>query len=212
MNRNILYILDLDRTISDVNKVMEITKQVCEELGIDFDQIYKDQQDLQARGTAYSPFKFIADHHSDTEIFKARFCELAANNRLLFPDSADLLKRLNSGGYDYMFLTHGVDDDWQKLKLQAAGLIKKPYVIVKDRYKSRVIAGWVQGNYLKPELDGLHEYEKFVFVDDRGEAFIDFPSQIGAGFLIDRFSKFTEDLKLPKNVIKIKDLSEVNVS
>lgn len=205
-----LYILDLDRTISDVNKVMEFTKQVCDEIGIDFGKIYKDQKDLQARGTAYSPFKFIAGHNTDIEVFKTRFCELAADNGLLFPDSIDLLAVLDNQAIDYMLLTHGVDDDWQKLKLRAAGLINKPYIIVKDRYKSRIIAEWIKNGRINPGLDGLNTYNSFVFVDDREEAFVDFPGQIGRGYLIDRFSRYDESIILPKNVAKIKNLSEVN--
>lgn len=209
MKNKTLYILDMDRTIVDVVEVMAITKIVCGEMGVDFEKIYSDQQDLQGRGTAYSPFKFIAGHsHIDIDVFKDRFCELASDNKLLFSDAQKLIDRLQQEGYDYMLLTHGVDDDWQKLKMKAAKLIHKPYVIVKDRYKSRIIAKWLQDGLVRPELPGLGSYSDFIFVDDRDEAFVDFP-ETGQGYLIDRFSRFDESLKLPKNVVKIKDLSEV---
>jgi len=111
-----------------------------------------------------------------------------------------------------MLLTHGVDDDWQRLKMTAAGLIKYPHFIIKDRYKSKLINTWIADDKIKPNLDGLSSYEKLVFVDDRVEAFVDFPSEFGNGYLIDRFSRIEADINLPKNVLKIKTLKEVVIS
>lgn len=209
MSNKPLYILDMDRTIVDVNKVMDVTKIACDEFGIDFDQIYKDQKDLQAKGTAYSPFKYISEHPgTDIEAFNDRFCELATTG-LLFDDAIDLLNDIKSMGNDFMFLTHGVDDNWQELKMRAAGLIDDPYIIVKDRYKSRFINTWIEDGVINPGLQSLGLYRAFVFVDDREEAFIDFPSHSGKGYLIDRFSRFEDSITLPNNVKKIKNLSEV---
>lgn len=209
MNDKPLCILDMDRTIVDVNKVMDITKIVCDEFGIDFDQIYKDQKDLQAKGTAYSPFKYISEHPgTDIDAFNVRFCELSTSG-LLFDDASHLLTDIKYKGIDFMLLTHGVDDNWQKLKMRAAGLINDPYIIVKDRYKSKFINTWIEDGVINPGLQPLGTYRTLVFIDDREEAFIDFPSQSGKGYLIDRFSRFEDSIILPNNVKKIKNLSEV---
>jgi len=211
MNKNILYVIDLDRTLVDVEKVMEVTEEVCDELGVDFKKIYKDQRDLAKIGAAYSPFSYISDQSNvDIEQFKKRFIELSAKDKLLFSDSREFIDNLKGARRDFMILTHGVDNDWQILKIQASNLAEVPYVIVKNRHKSRFISRWIdQDNLFNPQIDSLGVYKKCVFVDDRKEAFIEIPSNC-SGYLLDR-GGIEDDSNLPENVKTIKILSEVEI-
>lgn len=211
MIKDVLYIIDLDRTLIDVEKVMEVTGAVCKEMGIDFKKIYKDQQDLSKRGTAYSPFGYISKRaRVDINQFRARFIERSKNGRILFSDSQDFIDSLKRNSFDFLILTHGVDDSWQELKIKAAGLSDIPYVIVKDRYKSRFISNWFSNGHIHPGIDRLSIYKRCIFVDDRKEAFIDMPDNC-QGYLLDRTEKLSEQAVDQVTGIKvIKTLSEIS--
>lgn len=212
MKKDTLYIIDLDRTLTDVDRVMEITKEVCGELGIDFKKILDDHQELAKNGTAYSPFVYISSHEGiDIDQFKSRFIELSGIDNLLFADSRDFLDTLKKKNIGYMILTYGTDKSWQILKLQAAKLANTPYVIVKNRHKGRFISGWVKENgSIVPGIEGLGTYNNGVFIDDRIAAFIDMPDNC-QGYLLDRTGNTRPDAELPPNVRIIQSLSEVEV-
>lgn len=210
MDKDILYIIDLDRTLIDVEKVMEVVKIVCDEMEIDFEKIYKDQQDLSKRGIAYSPFSYRSARPGvDVDRFKTRFIKHSKKGRILFPDSQEFIDNLKSKVIDFVILTHGVDDEWQILKIKAANLAGAPYVIVKDRYKGRFISDWVnQENLFSPNMDNLGVYAECIFVDDRKEAFIDIPDNCH-GYLLDRAGKI-DNFDPPGDIQIIKSLSEID--
>lgn len=212
MTKEVLYIIDLDRTLVDVSKVMKFTEVVCNEIGIDFAKIYETQQDLHSRGTAYSPISYIKAQSGQKVVkFKNFFIELAREDKLLFDDARQLLTQLNQKNRDIMVLTHGAEEDWQLLKLEATSLISIPHIIVNTRRKSAIIRSWVtkDGRY-KPSLKGLSTYKSCVFIDDRMEAFDEFPDNC-EGYLLDRTGNYKNDKKLPRNIKIINTLSEVSI-
>lgn len=213
MKKNILYIIDLDRTLIDIERVMEVTEKVCLEHGIDFKKILADHRELAKSGTAYSPFKYISSYKGvDIDLFKKRFIELSKIDNLLFTDSREFLDRLKEKKMDYLILTYGADRSWQELKLQAAGLFDTPYVIVEDRYKSRFIKNWNKGkDFISPGVKGLGSYSKSILVDDRPIAFIDKPDNC-QGYLLTRAgSPQMTSAGLPTDLQVIKSLVEIEI-
>ena len=209
MTKNTLYIIDLDRTLVDVEKVMETARDSCEALGIGFNQIDRKYRELAAKEIPYSPLQDIKKHTTLIE-FNKKFIELSQNNRLLFDDSPEFIARLKSKKIDHIILTYGIDDEWQILKIEAAGLSSIPVVIIKDRYKSRVINSWYSGGRFKPDSSELATYDNCVVVDDRIIAFDELPDNC-RGYLLDRAGKIRDPAKLSDSIQLIRSLSEVSI-
>jgi hypothetical protein len=189
-----LYILDLDRTLLDVDRAMLTAEEACREIGIDFARIKEDQQASFARAVPYSPLATIEGMGDDTlERFKQKFLEIADPGQLVFPDAQRYLQKLDSAKKEFMILTYARDARWQELKMQGAGLDAIPHIIIFHPRKSHDIAAWqnTSGMFNIP-LDTITPVKHIVFVDDRIRVFEGLPKNC-KGYYLKR-SDWQDDL------------------
>ncbi|HEX5797053.1 MAG TPA: hypothetical protein VFX86_01535 [Candidatus Saccharimonadales bacterium] len=203
-----LYILDFDRTLLDVYAVMELTERACDIVGIEFAGIGKDQVDASAEARSYSPLETIKMAGGDKLMqFKQGFINLADPDKLVFPDGRRYLETLKKKDKPHMILTYAVDIEWQKIKLEASGLIDVPHVITLDPKKGQIIANWLnQGGKYDPGLPGINPAGRIVLIDDRLRAFEYFPDDC-KGFYLARERNDRADL--PDNVKMISSLDQI---
>lgn len=189
-----LYILDLDRTLLDVDAAMKIAENACHKLKVDFSIIKSDQQKAFKNAIPYSPLATIDGlEEGMLPKFKQVFLSLAKPEMLVFPDARRYIDRLHRAGSQYLILTYARDERWQELKLQAAGLDMVPHVILLHPHKSQDIAKWQsKDGIFNPPVEGINPAQKIIFVDDRLRVFEGMPKNCHAFYL--KRSDWQEDL------------------
>ena len=207
----VLYVLDLDRTLIDVHKVMDLVRSICQKLDIDYSGIHREREEIEKRGSAYSPFNYIANNTDiSIEEFKKRFISEGKKINLFFDDTAGFIEEVAKKKRDYMILTYGIDRDWQMLKLETANLGDVPYFITKNRYKSQFFTAHTNDlGIINPALAGLGKYESCVLVDDRDVAFKNFPKNC-QGYLLKRGEEVPAS-PTQGNIKIINSLSEIDI-
>lgn len=204
MAGNILYVIDFDRTLVDVDEVMNLAEKACEGLDIDFSVIKAEQDRASEEAWSYSPLDTIRKTgEKNFELFKERFQELADPKKLVFADGADYIKKLEQTDRPYMIMTYAADEGWQNMKLRASGFYSVPHIITFSKSKGREIAGWRldDGKY-KPPLDRVAPADSVTLIDDRLRVFVDFPADC-TGYFLNRRGKPYEKSDLPPNVTEI---------
>ncbi|HEX5456072.1 MAG TPA: hypothetical protein VFW77_01765 [Candidatus Saccharimonadales bacterium] len=205
-----LYILDLDRTLLDVDMAMSIAEEACHNLGVDFSKIKEDQQRSFARAVPYSPLATLEDMGDGVlERFKQEFLKLAGPARLVFPDAKRYLDKLEHAGKQYMILTYARDARWQELKMQGAGLDNIPHIIIFHPKKSHDIDSWRSKDGLfNVPLDTISPASEVVFVDDRLRVFDGIPKNC-KGYYLKR-SDWQDDLSdIGKDITQIASFDEL---
>lgn len=187
MAESTLYVLDLDRTLLDVDGAMLTAEEACRNLDIDFTKIKEDQQKSFARAVPYSPVSSIENMGNDLlERFKDEFLKLADPAKLVFPDARRFLDKLDKTDSQYMILTYARDARWQELKMQGAQLDEVPHIILFHPKKSHDIADWIDTDGLfSVPLDTIRPAQDIVFVDDRLRVFDGMPENC-KGFYLKR--------------------------
>lgn len=208
---DMLYVIDLDRTLLDVDRAMEIAEEACGNIGVDFSEIKKERQESFDKSKTYRPYSPLAGIEklgggSLTE-FKSEFLKLAESENLVFADAGRYLERLKEAGSQYLILTYASDERWQELKMQAAKLDLIPHIIVFHPRKGMDIAGW-QGNDGKFDapLEEVPPADNITFIDDRPTVFDGLPG-ICQGYHIDRSGD--KDVVLPQNVKRITSFDQI---
>lgn len=204
-----LYVIDLDRTIIGFDEVMELAEKTCEQAGIDFAAIKEAQLKAAEDGIPYSPLRTIDEMGEDKLAqFKQRFVELAESEKLIFDDARRYMEKLEQKGLQYLIMTFATEADWQKLKLEAAGLIDVPHVITFNQRKGEDIAGWrTSDGKFKPPVTGVVEAKEIIFIDDRLRVFEGLPEGC-EGYHIDRFG-YEKNGVLPEKVSRISSFDEI---
>lgn len=209
MDKSILYVIDLDRTLIGFEQVMGLTGRACSEIGIDFSSIKAQQLQVTKDAQPYSPLRTVdAMGEGKLAEFKQAFFKLAEPDELLFPDARRYLDRLNELEQQYTILTYATEAEWQKMKLQAAGLIDTPHMITFNQNKSEDIAGWIDdAGKFSVHLQGIEPTERIVFIDDRLRAFNKLPKDC-EGYLMDRFGQEV-NTAMPEHVSRITSFDQI---
>lgn len=211
LNKETLYILDLDRTLIDVEKAMDIVLEICSFLNIDENELHIKRHQMEETGLGFSPLPVIKNiAPNKLPAFKETFITQAKKQGIKFSDSDEFIAKLESKALDKMILTYGEDKDWQTLKISGAGYLNIPHIIIDDRYKSKFVnkLSDESGNFT-PNLPGLGTYKSFVLIDDRERAFLNLPAN-GKGFLLDRAGKHSDSEH--KNLTVVRSLKEIEIS
>lgn len=210
MGGKTLYVLDLDRTLLDVDEAMGIAEETCKNLDIDFSKIKADQQKSFKQAKPYSPLATIEGLGGGLlGQFKNEFLKLAEPKQLVFPDAKRYLEWLNKSGNQYLILTYARDERWQELKMQAAKLDLIPHIIIFHSKKGHDIAEWVdkEGLFRAP-VDGISPARRIVFIDDRLRVFDGMPRNC-KGYYLKR-SDWQEDTDANlANITQISSFDEI---
>lgn len=212
MINNVLYVLDLDRTLIDTDKIIKMLSMSLDRQGLDgdalIDKIEKarlSEKDIDAE----KAIRLLGD--KVWENVKEYFLKNAKTDLLLFYDTQPFLSSLKDAELPHIILTFGVSRAWQHLKLISTGLEHTPTIVSDSRDKSRTINSWRNNNgvYMPPGFPGLSA-NNIILIDDRPGAFVGIQENC-RGYLLDRPGKTSQDIKLPKNVQVIRRLSEIKI-
>lgn len=211
MSDDTLYLLDLDRTLIDTDEFMVFTEEICSQIGINdsvVHQAYKQTREATIPAP-YSPLETIKQNGGDKlAVFIDEFLDKATPERFLYPDAARFLQALNKRPRPYIILTYAVDEKWQQLKLQAAGLDNVPCIVTLNPYKGRDIANWQNDDgTFKVPVEGIESVQQLIFIDDRPRVFDDMPGSC-KGFLIDR-REDAKDEEISPNIVRIASFDEI---
>lgn len=213
MSKKPLYVLDLDRTLIDTDKIVELLEEVLNQQGFDSSTIVEkierarlSENDIDAKEAIDSlgigAWKAVEKY----------FLQESMKDKLVFDDARSFLGRIRSADLPHIILTFGVSRAWQSLKLKSAGLEDVPSIVSNSREKSRTINGWRSENgvYTPPGFAKLSA-SNIVLVDDRPGAFLDISDNNLKGYLINRSGKLGADFVVPEKVSVISSLSEIEI-
>jgi hypothetical protein len=204
-----LYVIDLDRTLVDVDRVMRLSGKVCGRLGIEFSGIKETQLKAAEKGLPYSPLESIEEISNEKLVgFKREFIRLADPGDLIYPDGQRFLNELEKRSEQYMILTYAIDEGWQQLKLEATGLDSVPHIITFQAKKSLDIASWQGSDGLfVPPVEGIDKAGQIIFIDDRLSVFDDLPKNCSGFFLDRRYPQIK--VSLPDRVARIDSFDQL---
>ncbi len=216
MNNNNLaayYILDLDRTLFNTEKAMDVMRGVValhdSNLASALAQRFEEYTLL---GESFSVRDFIIENVGEEEMAKieVKYHEVGLQQDLLHDGATELLAYIRAkDNTELGILTYG-SPQGQTMKINAAtGLEGIPFLVTSETFKGALIASWRQDDdlYHLPEELGGFITDSIVFVDDKPFSFKGLPIDI-VGYLVD--SGYDAGIQnIPVNVTIVKSLNEV---
>jgi len=212
-NASTFYLLDLDRTLFNTEKAMDVMRGVValhnSELAMALEQRFEEYTLL---GESFSARDFIVETIGEEEMLKveAKYHDVALGHDLLNPGAKELLEYIRTlERADVGILTYG-SPLGQTMKINAAtGLEGVPFSITGETYKGAQIAAWRQDDelyHLPDELGGAVA-KTIVFVDDKPFSFKGLPIDC-IGYLVKTLYDAGVE-RLPVNVSIVGDLYDV---
>ncbi|HET6747476.1 MAG TPA: HAD hydrolase-like protein [Candidatus Saccharimonadales bacterium] len=219
------YIIDFDRTLARTDDLRLLFESVAfKETAIPAEDIkqgeliYKNNFDVIGYLRSLLK-KTMSKEEVETTIKRVKqlYLKQAARENLLEPYAEELLMELHKHKAAFGILTTG-SEEWQQVKIKAAGLADIPHLIVGTAKKSELIASWkqVDGRFLLPdELSGRASYgvDKIIFVDDKPISFEGIPDGVEGFWVLPLRSAIAYDIKkleVPKSVRHARGLQEVS--
>lgn len=212
MQKEIIYVIDLDRTLTDISAVMEAVEVACQKIGVNYAEIEKAKTISEKTGGSFSPLHAIASTGSGNEDkFIQSFIESSNPERLIFQDGKKFVQSLKDSGRTYFILTYAKDSLWQEIKMKAADLSNEPHIITPSPEKGKLIQQWAErdGSYAPP-VEGIGKARKLVLIDDKLSAFSDLPGDC-QGFWLNRTDIEVPENDLASNISMIKSFEDINI-
>lgn len=199
------WLLDLDRTLSDVDVVMEAVKHICEIIGLDYDLISEQKRVAEGHGHSFSAVTTIRSlWPGKVDEFFDRFKKIDHINSI-YPDAKEFISKLKAQNSPRLVITYG-DIIWQEAKLHLLGLWKEPFIICDIPEKSVLLKQYLKGGFFSlPTSSGIITAKKVTLVDDKLIAFSNMP--VGSkGIYLNRSGRVS---KLKVDVREIKSFREL---
>ena len=199
-----LYVLDLDRTLINSQVAADAVYQAAEENGISKSELEELQKQVEGSNGSFDVLEAIKQKLSEATsaeetdeeasadeletklaTIKARFLDVIDRDALLYDGAQALIEQLESEDIyiPYVIATYG-GEDWQKWKLEAAGLIDKDYIVTTTELEKGawIAREWLQddGMYVPPLEEGERKQrlkaKHVVVVDDKRKSFVGLPA------------------------------------
>lgn len=216
--QNKFIIVDLDRTLVDSDKLLEIFIEISNEfIQIPKEQIEAADRDVKLRGDSFDTAGFVRDFLNASgqielwDKLTKKFISESRHLNYLLPGAAELLDYLNNGGHKYGILTYG-NPLWQHLKLSASGFNHVPRIVMEQKEKGRLIRSWQDGDkFVIPEEFGGGTYDSVILLDDKAVSFAEFPDSPSRGiWVLDPDSELpSQQGEVPENVHRVHSLAGV---
>jgi hypothetical protein len=208
-----LFIIDLDRTLIDTDKIVRALAISLKQQGYDGDGLVDEIERARLSENDINAKEAISSLGKEAwKGVEGYLLEEAKKNTFVFDDAQPFLESLRSAMLPHIILTFGVSRDWQNLKLRSSGLGHIPSIVSDSREKSKTINSWKDqdGVYVPPGFGQLSS-SSIVLIDDRPDAFLDISEKDFKGYLLDRAGKTYPDINLAENVQTIRNLFEVKI-
>lgn len=210
------YILDLDRTIFDTEKSMQVMRGVVAMHDSDLASALAQRfEEYTLLGESFSVRDFIIENigEEETQKIELKYHQTALEHDLLYHGAKELIEYIRAKDDTKLgILTYG-SPLGQAMKINAAaGLEGIPFLVTSETYKGAQIAGWRQDDdyYHLPEELGGFVTKHIVFVDDKPFSFNGLPIDL-VGYLV--MSVYDAGIeKIPLNVTTVNSLDEVTAA
>lgn len=217
MKPRVFQVIDLDRTIFNTSRFVELITNKIDELepGLG-SEIEARFEAAYAREETFFALEFIRQRFGEerynkmvnevTAPFGADYwCIPGAKQRL---DRADELTSLRPS---YGILTYSQNTEDQYRKLQLIGFSDAPVLVTDTPDKARVLESWRQpdGTFILPQEFGAQTVNALTLEDDKLRAYTDLPNNV-LGLWLTQDAPATHKLTNPlyAHVVAVKDLNE----
>jgi hypothetical protein len=210
-----LFVADLDRFLIDTDQVIKILGRACIAEGLDQIELLRRTENAEKNGKSYNAWEYVAERNSQNleDAVRARFIENARENPILYNDTEEFLLDLATYLIPVLILTMG-ETKWQTIKLEAAGLIDRPNLIIHNKAKGKIIDSWrtPQGIYIPPAESINISSLTVILGDDKAPSFEGLPVDC-SGYLLRRTNERmtpSQQGELPHNVKTVNRLYEIS--
>jgi hypothetical protein len=200
------WLLDLDRTLSSVDIVMEAVEYLCKEMNLDFSKVEEEQKLVESRGDSFTisdTIRLLWPECID------EFCEKFRHmNHIdsIYPDARDFLSLLRSKSLKFCIITFSSDSVWQESKISANGLSFDPYIICDIPEKSVLLRQYFSdGKYEIATSSGIIKAKKVTLVDDKLRAFTNMPKGARSIFM----NRSRKEVVVPNSILEVSSFSEL---
>jgi len=188
---DMLWLIDLDRTTLDSNKVLTAFTNLGIASGlIDEASIDAARQKTEESGGSFDDLQYLRDQGMSEADLTGMIDPFVSkpNTDFLYDDALPFLDRINDqSGHIAMLLTYG-SVDWQTAKLLASGLGSQLYIVTNETHKGHLISEWKMedGRYKTVTASGVIVIANSItLVDDKANSFLDLPDDCN-GWLVRR--------------------------
>ncbi|MBP9738283.1 hypothetical protein KBD20_01200 [Candidatus Saccharibacteria bacterium] len=179
------WVLDLDRTLSSVEIVMEAIQNVCTEMKLDYTKIAEQKDLTELHGHSFSLLTTVGSLWPEV---LDEFCtKFKQNDHLecIYPDARSFLAEAKKLDIPCVIITYG-DPLWQSIKMELGGVIQIPHIVCDIPEKSVLLAQYRRGSQFELHTSsGIVRTETITMVDDKPVAFEAIPPGV-SGILITR--------------------------
>ncbi len=214
------YIVDFDRCLGRTDAFQALLEKVLEDWPVvDLAMVRYAHTEVKKTGGSFDNAHFIRHSLNDRRLdgdgiwqhIETKYAEAASQQDMFEPHAQELLHRLNARNDRYGILTFG-GEQWQALKIKVAGLGHVPHMIVSNKAKGRLIAGWQQSDdtfIIPAPLAGDHSVraKRIVLIDDKPLSFEGIPPEV-MGICVGPQTTKAEIDALPTNIKVVKDMAE----
>lgn len=183
--------LDFDRCIGDTNGIQSLLEKVIEaETGIKPDKLAIVRQQVEAAGHTFETIRHVKallkteGSSVEWEHIRQKLIEASKNVDLLLPGAHDLLDTVKGRKLPHGIITYGVEEAWQLIKLELAGLLDVPHLVTHIEAKGELLTGWkrTDGTFLippalTPDFISL-SVRQIIFLDDKAKSFRGIPEGV----------------------------------
>ncbi len=199
------WLLDLDRTLSSVDIVMEAVEHLCELMSLDYEKISEQKTSAESNGHSFSAVTTIRSLWPErVDEFFDKFKKIDHLNSI-YPDAKQFIVKLKEENLPFIVITYG-DPVWQEAKLHLLGLWAEPFIICDMPEKSVLLRQYQNNGVFEMHTSsGIICASKITLVDDKPVAFINMPRN-SAGICINRANK---DLDLDEGIREISSFADL---
>lgn len=211
------YVLDLDRTLVDTDKLYKVLETVLErDTPIKIDQLYTARAKIEVRGESFSVARHIRSLLEElrSEVtwqdVQAAFIHEALRADMLEPYAKELLQVLDEKNLPYGIITYGTEA-WQLAKIEASGLDNVPHLVTRIKEKGLLLAGWQRADRLFIIPPAMTRdfiplvVDSIIFLDDKAVSFKNIPVGVRGVFVTSPTGELLSSQRgaLPVNVATV---------
>lgn len=177
--------IDFDRCIGNVDALYGVFERLISEAtdAVDVADLEEARAQVELAGGSFDVLAYVKQYIHDDAQYQAllqAYTQATEEVRSAFinPGTLELFAYLESRSLPYGIVSYG-HEEWQRLKIAAAGLADLPCLILDHPQKGAVIASWqTSDGFIVPEklttTQGL-TCERIVLVDDKAVSFSGLP-------------------------------------
>jgi hypothetical protein len=214
-NANELWLIDLDRTLLDIDRAFDELVLACAQAGIGEEaMLWQAKHSAERTGGSFDVIGHLARGGMDDDSLDSLYDAFVAGGSgedLLYADAPAFMLEIQGRDIPHAILTYGARP-WQTAKLERAGLISTPHIITGQKHKGELIQSWHDGDgyVVNDDNDNSFEAERIILVDDKAASYRGIPEDCG-GYLVRRGEQIlmSQQGSVPPQIVTVRGLAEI---